>query len=158
MARTVAVTGATGFIGSHVVGHLGRAGWRVRILTRRVPTNAQFADVTVEAVIGTLEDGRAVARLVRGADAIVHAAGRIKARIKPNIVFTETITGNPVAEVEVSLAPDGRILGRKLLKGGSGIKEWDEAVQRAIDRTEVLPRDIDGRVPSTMIISFRPRD
>ena len=85
-------------------------------------------------------------------------AGRIKARIKPNIVFTETITGNPVAEVEVSLAPDGRILGRKLLKGGSGMKEWDEAVQRAIDRTEVLPRDIDGRVPSTMIISFRPRD
>jgi len=85
-------------------------------------------------------------------------AGRIKARIKPNIVFTETITGNPVAEVEVSLAPDGRILGRKLLKGGSGVKEWDEAVQRAIDRTEVLPRDIDGRVPPTMIISFRPRE
>jgi nucleoside-diphosphate-sugar epimerase len=80
MPRTVAVTGATGFIGSHVVGQLGRAGWQVRILTRRVPSNAQFADVPVEAVIGSLEDGHAVARLVRGADAIVHAAGRIKAR------------------------------------------------------------------------------
>ena len=45
MSRTVAVTGATGFIGSHVVGRLGRAGWQVRILTRRVPANAEFADV-----------------------------------------------------------------------------------------------------------------
>jgi len=44
-----------------------------------VPANAEFADVAVDAVIGSLEDARAVARLVRGADAIVHAAGRIKA-------------------------------------------------------------------------------
>ena len=40
----------------------------------------------------------------------------------------------------------------------SGLKEWDDAVQRAIDRTQILPRDVDGRVPSTMVIAFRPRD
>ncbi|MEY2802446.1 MAG: cell envelope integrity protein TolA, partial [Pseudomonadota bacterium] len=33
-------------------------------------------------------------------------AGRIRARIKPNIVFTDNVTGNPVAEVEVRMAPD----------------------------------------------------
>jgi colicin import membrane protein len=38
------------------------------------------------------------------------------------------------------------------------VKEWDETVLRAIDRTEVLPRDVDGRVPSTMVIAFRPKD
>src|ERR1700752_770668 len=80
MSGTVTVTGATGFIGSHLVGHLGRAGWRVRVLTRRLPVNDQFADVSVEAVVGTLEDKRAVGRLVAGADAVVHAAGRVKAR------------------------------------------------------------------------------
>lgn len=84
-------------------------------------------------------------------------AGRIKARIKPNIVFTDTPSGNPVAEVEVRLAPDGTIVGQRLTKS-SGLPEWDEAVQRAIERTQVLPRDIDGRVPPTMVIAFRPHD
>lgn len=84
-------------------------------------------------------------------------AGRIVARVRPNIVFTEDIAGNPSAEVEVRCAPDGTIVGRKLLKS-SGSKAWDEAVLKALDKTETLPRDTDGRVPSPMIISFRPRD
>lgn len=84
-------------------------------------------------------------------------AGRIRARIKPNIVFTEDISGNPVADVEVRTTPDGTILSRKLIKS-SGVAAWDEAVLKAIDKTEVLPRDTDGRVPSPLIIGFRPKD
>lgn len=84
-------------------------------------------------------------------------AGRIRGRIKPNIVFTDDITGNPMAEVEVRTSPDGTIISRKLLKP-SGVTSWDEAVLRAIDKTEVLPRDTDGRVPPTLVISFRPKD
>lgn len=84
-------------------------------------------------------------------------AGRIRARVKPNIVFTDDVAGNPTAEVEVRTSPDGTIVGRRLLKS-SGIKTWDEAVLKAIDKTEVLPRDVDGRVPTAMVISFRPKD
>ena len=84
-------------------------------------------------------------------------AGRIKARIKPNVVFTDEVPGNPLATVEVRLAPDGTIIGRRLVKG-SGVKAWDDAVLRAIDKTEVLPRDTDGRVPASFEIDFRPRD
>lgn len=84
-------------------------------------------------------------------------AGRVVARIKPNIVFTEDITGNPLAEVEVRSASDGTILSRRILRS-SGNPAWDDAVLRAIDRTGVLPRDTDGRVPSPMVIGFRPRD
>jgi colicin import membrane protein len=84
-------------------------------------------------------------------------AGRIMARIKPNIVFTDTIDGNPMATVEVRLAPDGTIVAKRLIKS-SGVKSWDDAVLRAIERTEVLPRDIDGRVPPPFQIDFRPRD
>ncbi|HSV69776.1 MAG TPA: cell envelope integrity protein TolA [Methylibium sp.] len=84
-------------------------------------------------------------------------AGRIKARIKPNIVFSDEVAGNPVASVEVKVAPDGTIVGRRLARS-SGVPAWDEAVLRAIDKTEVLPRDVDGRVPPTMVIDFRPRD
>jgi colicin import membrane protein len=84
-------------------------------------------------------------------------AGRIIGRVKPNIVFTEDIMGNPSAEVEVRTAPDGTIVGRKLLKS-SGNKAWDDAVLKALDKTEVLPRDTDGRVPPALVITFRPRD
>lgn len=84
-------------------------------------------------------------------------AGRINGRIRPNIVFTEILTTNPVAEVELRLAPDGRIVSQRLITS-SGVKAWDDAVLRAIERTEVLPRDVDGRVPSPIVIAFRPRD
>lgn len=84
-------------------------------------------------------------------------AGRIIARVKPNIVFTEDISTNPTAEVEVRTSPDGTIVERKLLKS-SGNKAWDEAVLKAIDKTEVLPRDVDGRVQSPLTITFRPKD
>ena len=83
--------------------------------------------------------------------------GRIRGKIRPNIVFTEDISGNPSAEVEVRCSPDGTILSRKLVKS-SGVKAWDDAVLKAIDKTETLPRDVDGRVPSPLVISFRPKD
>lgn len=84
-------------------------------------------------------------------------AGRIIARIKPNIVFTESLNGNPQAVVEVRCSPDGRIMSRRLVSS-SGVAAWDEAVLRALDRTEVLPADVDGRVPTLMQLSFKPRD
>lgn len=84
-------------------------------------------------------------------------AGRIKARVKPNVTFTDEVAGNPLASVEVRCAPDGTITGRKLVKS-SGVPAWDDAVVRAIDKTEVLPRDENGRCPSPMVLDFRPRD
>ncbi len=83
--------------------------------------------------------------------------GKIRARIKPNIVFTEEVTNNNPAEVEVKCAPDGTIVGFKLVKS-SGNKAWDDAVLKAIQKTEVLPRDTDGRVHSPLLISFKPKD
>lgn len=84
-------------------------------------------------------------------------AGKLQASIKPNIVFVDDIAGNPKAEVEVRTSSDGSIISRRLIKS-SGEKSWDEAVLRAIDKTGKLPRDVDGRVPSSLIIDFRPKD
>lgn len=81
-------------------------------------------------------------------------AGRLIAHIRPNIVFADTLPGNPAADVEVRAAPGGTVISRRLVKS-SGFKDWDEAVLRAIDRSGTLPRDTDGRVPSTIIITFR---
>ena len=83
-------------------------------------------------------------------------AGRIQARVRPHIVFTDNVSGNPKAEVEVRMAPDGTIVSRRLVKS-SGLKSWDEAVLRALDKTEVLPRDSDGRIHTPLTIEFRPK-
>lgn len=80
-------------------------------------------------------------------------AGRIMARIKPNIVFTETLTQRAVAEVLVRCAPDGLILSWRVVKA-SGNPAWDEAVLKAIEKTARLPRDTDGRVPAEITMVF----
>lgn len=84
-------------------------------------------------------------------------AGRIRGKVKPNIVFGDDIPGNPMAEVEVKCAPDGTILSKRVIQT-SGHKAWDDAVIKALEKTEKLPLDTDGRVPSVMVISFRPKD
>ena len=84
-------------------------------------------------------------------------AGRVAARIRPNVIFTEPAGGNPRAEIEIRTLPDGTITSSRLVKS-SGNRAWDEAALRAIERTGTLPRDTDGRVPSSLIIGLRPLD
>ena len=84
-------------------------------------------------------------------------AGRVAARIKPNVLFSEPAGGNPRAEIEIRTLPDGTITASRLVKS-SGNKAWDDAAMRAIERTGTLPRDTDGRVPSSLIIGLRPLD
>ena len=84
-------------------------------------------------------------------------AGRLVGRIKPNITYPGEVVGNPRAEVEVKVSPDGTILSRRIVQT-SGNKAWDDAVLRAIDKTEVFPKDTDGRVPPVIVLGFRPLD
>ena len=83
--------------------------------------------------------------------------GKVRAKVKPNVVFTDDIAGNPSAEVEVRTTPDGTIVSQRLVKS-SGNKAWDDAVIKAIIRTETLPQDVDGRVPTPMILTFKPKE
>jgi len=84
-------------------------------------------------------------------------AGRLVGRIKPNITYPGDVVGNPRAEVEVKVSPDGTILSRRIVQT-SGNKAWDDAVLRAIDKTEIFPKDSDGRVPPVIVLGFRPQD
>ncbi|MDB5886969.1 MAG: Cell division and transport-associated protein TolA [Polaromonas sp.] len=82
-------------------------------------------------------------------------AGKVRAKVLPNVVFTDDIAGNPVAEVRVTTTADGTIMSQSLTKS-SGNKAWDEAVIKAIIRTGSLPRDVDGQVPTPITLVFRP--
>ncbi|MES2634655.1 MAG: cell envelope integrity protein TolA [Pseudomonadota bacterium] len=83
--------------------------------------------------------------------------GRVQARVRPYIVFPEDAPGNPQAEVEVRTSPDGTIVGSRIVKP-SGVKAWDDAVLAALTKAEVLPRDVDGRVPTPLVIVFKRRN
>jgi nucleoside-diphosphate-sugar epimerase len=72
---TLALTGATGFVGGHLLDLALERGHRVRALTRR----PQKARDGVEWIEGALDDQAALARLVDGADAAIHVAGVINA-------------------------------------------------------------------------------
>lgn len=111
----------------------------------------------IAGMAGATGDENATGTAQRSAGPSDSYGGRIRGRIKPNITFTEDIASNAPAEVEVRCAPDGTIVGKKLIKS-SGNPAWDNAVLKAIDKTEILPRDIDGRIHSPLVISFRPKD
>lgn len=84
-------------------------------------------------------------------------AGRIKAHIRPLIIFNAEGNENPEMEVRVTLWPDGRIVSVTKLRGSPN-PDWDRAVLRGIDKAERLPRDIDGRVPAYIDLVMRPKE
>jgi nucleoside-diphosphate-sugar epimerase len=71
----LAVTGGTGFVGSHLLDVALAAGHSIAALTRREQPERQ----RLEWISGDLNDRSALERLVDGADAVIHIAGLISA-------------------------------------------------------------------------------
>jgi colicin import membrane protein len=86
-------------------------------------------------------------------------AQRVGAKIKSNINFnvSDAMTGNQAVEYEVQLLPDGSVAGMRKVKS-SGVPGFDEAVKRAIEKSQPYPKDKSGAVPSTFIGIHRPKD
>jgi colicin import membrane protein len=125
--------------------------------TKKLEAMRQENMKRIAGMAGATGDENATGTAHRAAGPSDSYGGRIRERIKPNITFTEDVVSNASADVEVRCAPDGTIVGKKLIKS-SGNAAWDNAVLKAIDKTEILPRDIDGRIHSPLVISFRPKD
>ncbi len=70
-ARTAFVTGASGFIGRHIVRKLNNHGYQVRALARRMP---EGFDPSVQVVIGDLTQPDSFATALEGVSIVIHAA------------------------------------------------------------------------------------
>ncbi len=79
MSRSALITGATGFVGSHLVERLSSSGWRLRALVRPTSEVAHLERHGVERVVGDLADPAAVSRGADGVDVVFHLAAVVAA-------------------------------------------------------------------------------
>jgi nucleoside-diphosphate-sugar epimerase len=78
--QLVALTGGTGFVGSHVADALLSAGYRVRALVRRPGSPGWLKGLDVDVATGDVRDPAGLDAFVADADVVVHAAGKTSAR------------------------------------------------------------------------------
>lgn len=105
-----AITGGTGFLGRYIVAALHRAGFAVRMLVRQDPVHPLLADVRPELVLGDLRDEAALARLVSGADVVIHAAGLIKAARRADFFKVNEGGSALLGRAVAAHAPSARLL------------------------------------------------
>lgn len=105
-----------------------------------------------EAAARAQQQARALALEIEGYKA------QIRQKIRQNVVEPPGLTGNPEAEFEVVLLPDGGVLSVRLRKS-SGVPAYDAAVERAIKKSDPLPLPRDPSLFSqfrNLNLKFRP--
>lgn len=85
---------------------------------------------------------------------------KVGAKIKSNTIFNgaDEVSNNPAVEYVVDLLPDGSIRGTPRKSKESGIPGFDDAVLRAIEKSQPFPADKSGLPPSRFTVSHRPKD
>ncbi len=144
----VAVTGGTGFVGSHLLRIAPALGFTARALTRR----AQDALPSIEWIEGALDDKGALTRLVEGADAVIHIAGVINARDRAGF-DAGNITGTANMVAAAKAAGIARFIHLSSLSvrepqlsayGASKHAAEDVVIQSGLDWTIVRPPAVYG--------------
>ncbi|MCA9603847.1 MAG: NAD(P)-dependent oxidoreductase, partial [Myxococcales bacterium] len=80
MSMKVALTGATGFLGSHLAEQLTREGHKVRAIVRGTSNTKFLNELGAEIVQANLHTGEGLDKAVSDVDAVVHGAAVVKAR------------------------------------------------------------------------------
>lgn len=94
--RTIAVTGATGFLGSHLTERLVRDGYQVNILARDAEKAKQFEGRSNRIILADVNDESAVAELVRGAEVVLHLVSNFRTASGPPESYREINVGGTV--------------------------------------------------------------
>ena len=109
-AGLAAVTGATGFLGVHLVRALSRAGFGIRVLAGREPDLPGWGDVRPQITPGRLNDRAALDQLVAGAQVVIHAAGAIKAANLDGFMSVNRDGARNLAEAMQRAAPQAHLV------------------------------------------------
>lgn len=157
--KTVALTGATGFVGRITLDRLVSAGWNVRALTRR----DQHRKTGVTWIHGDLDDKAALAELCEGAHAVLHIAGVVNA---PDAAGFErgNVTGTANILAAAKAADIGRFVAVSSLAArhpdlsmyGASKAEAENLVKvSSLDWTVIRPPGVYGPGDTEMLDMFR---
>lgn len=105
-SRCVSLTGATGFLGGAIVRAARARGWSVQAIVR--PGNTRAVPDGARPIEADLGDASALARAFAAGDAVVHAAGRVRAAREHE--FTSTNVDGTRAVVEAANAAGVRLV------------------------------------------------
>jgi nucleoside-diphosphate-sugar epimerase len=149
---TVAITGATGFLGQHLVSALLDHGARVRVLARRETADMPWSG-RVEIVRGDLADRDALKKFVTGATALVHVAGLVAARNRAEFLRANRDGARMVAEAAMQNAPDARfILVSSLAAREPGLSPYAASKQAG----EACVQSVYAETPGQLVIVRPP--
>lgn len=104
----VFLTGATGFIGSHLAELLVEHGHQVQALVRRTSNPRFVAHLPVTLVHGNMDDVESLRDAVEGVDLIYHVAGLTAARDREEYYRGNVIATRNLMEAALRYAPDLR--------------------------------------------------
>ena len=157
--KTVALTGATGFVGRITLDRLVAAGWHVRALTRR----DQHKKAGVTWVNGRLDDVASLNELCKGANVVLHVAGVVNATDAAGFESGNvTGTANMIAAAET--AGIGRFVAVSSLAarepalslyGASKAKAENLVKASTLDWTVIRPPGVYGPGDTEMFDMFR---
>lgn len=149
--RSVLVVGAGGYLGSAVSRALVEAGWTVRGLVREGSSARRLESMAVRPFVGSVLDPGAVARSIRGCEAVVHLA----------TVSAPGPPGSPTAEqVRVegcqNLLRAGRENGVARLVVGSGYWVYADQPNTITEESALDPRGESRVNRSTEVVALDP--
>jgi dihydroflavonol-4-reductase len=88
------VTGATGFLGSHVARVLAEQGSQLRLLVRPTSDLRNIADLSADRVVGDLRDGASIEKALAGCDVVFHVAADYRLWVRdPDEMYRSNVEG-----------------------------------------------------------------
>src|ERR1043166_6124265 len=148
MRGVVALTGATGFIGSAIARKLVKKGCYVRALARTPSRRARLEELSIEWVHGTLEDIEHLESLVGDADAIIHCAGALRGITDADFYPVNVEAVSRLAQIAAARSPAPRFL----LISSLAAREPNLSAYAASKRMgEVVLSQMAGALPSIVL-------
>ena len=112
------------------------------------------ADSDTKARLASLPQSSMPDTAQAGAPSVQDFVSQVQKRVRPNIVWAGPALGLETA-ISVHCAPTGSLLSATITRS-SGNAAWDMAALRAVQRSDPMPLDADGRTPPDFVIVLRP--
>jgi len=169
----VLITGANGFVGSHLARRCLESGDVVRCLVRREGVPQSLAGMPVELVVGDVTDAASLERAVAGVDIVYHLAARLSARTRDEMFRTNVAGTRNLVDAAVRAATVRRFVfcssiaaagpsapGRPRVEDDDGAPVSAYGASKALAERVVRARAA-GRLDVTIVrppIVYGPRD